>query len=74
MPDLSHSQTEAANLLTHYFRTAFEAAGLEWDGDNTVEMEEIIHQLAAVAREQADAEVENHLSSASHRYVDGSEA
>lgn len=76
MPDLSHSQYQrtAADLLAHYFRTAFEAAGLEWGGDNAAEMEEIAYQLAAAAREQAKAEVESHLDGAPHLYADGSSA
>lgn len=76
MPDLSHSpyQTEAASLLTHYFRTVFEAAGLEWNSDNTGEVEQIVHQLAAAAREQAEAEVRAHNENEPHLYADGSSA
>jgi hypothetical protein len=35
----------AKRLLKHYFRTAFEKAGARWDGDNDIEVEDIVDEL-----------------------------
>lgn len=35
----------ASGLLAHYFRTAFEAAGLKWESDNAAEIRETVEVL-----------------------------
>jgi hypothetical protein len=39
------SKQKAVSLLTHYFQTAFKAAGLKWDSDNDMEMEQIVDEI-----------------------------
>ena len=52
---------QAANLLRHYFKTVFDAANLEWDSDNTVEMDALVAYLVEASvevlkeRQQAEA-------------------
>lgn len=43
-------QQRAADLLAHYFRTAFEAAGIRWDGDHASEIEEAVEAIADMVR------------------------
>jgi hypothetical protein len=46
----------ARRVLTHYLRTAFEAAGLEWDSDNTAEVHAIVDSLVEAARHDPHAD------------------
>ena len=46
-------ETQLAALLEHYFRTAFEKAGLRWTGDNATEMQEIAALVVAIAEQAA---------------------
>jgi hypothetical protein len=60
----------AIDLLTHYFRTVFEAAGLSWDADHASEVEELVDALRNMVRE----EISDHVEQAPHSYPDGSAA
>lgn len=54
---------EAKHLLVHYFRTAFEAAGLTWNGDNTAEVGSALDLLIEEAASRgSDLSVSRHLS------------
>ena len=53
--DTSERKGIAKRLLTHYFQTAFQGAGLRWDNDNRVEVEEIIDLIFAEINDQAEA-------------------
>jgi hypothetical protein len=55
-------------LLTHYLRTAFRGAGLNWDADNEAEM----NILADALHEMVDDAVREHAEDAPHLYPDGS--
>lgn len=65
---MSNSRERAAGLLTHYMRTAFEAAGLHWDSDNTSEMHGIVDALHGMVLD----EVREHTEETPHLYPDGS--
>lgn len=64
------ARERAASLLTHYFRTAFEGAGLDWGHDNYSEVEEIVDAIADMVAEA----VEVHREGDPHLYADGSTA
>ena len=40
---INKNKARAIMLLTHYFRTTFEQAGLKFDNDNEAEIAEIIN-------------------------------
>jgi hypothetical protein len=47
-------EDRAADLLIHYMRTAWEAAGLHWEPDNSTEIRIIFdHLMAAVTQRVA---------------------
>lgn len=71
---MSRHTTEAAGLLVHYLRAAYQAAGLPWGSDNTAEVQAIVDGLAADAREAAEAAVTRHVYNSPHLYPDGSSA
>jgi hypothetical protein len=58
----------AAGLLSHYFRTAFRAAGLDWDADYEAEM----HILADALHAMVTDAVRDHAEDAPHIYPDRS--
>lgn len=41
-----------ADLLGFYLKTAFEAAGLPWDGDHYSEVQEMANFVVDIAREE----------------------
>jgi len=47
------AEERLADLLGHYFKTAFEAAGLPWDGDHYAEIGDIAALVVGIAREEA---------------------
>lgn len=49
------ARDRAADLLVHYFRAAFEGAGLNWDYDNRSEVEQIVDAIAAMSAEAVEA-------------------
>jgi hypothetical protein len=40
----------ATSLLTHYMKTAWEAAGLTWDSDNDSEIQELIEAIVNASK------------------------
>jgi hypothetical protein len=62
------SRGRAADLLTHYLRTAFEGAGLKWDSDNSYEVDQLVDAL----HEMVVDEIQEHAENAPHLYPDGS--
>lgn len=46
------AQQRATSLFSHYFRTAFKAAGLDWDGDHQSEIEEAVDALVDMVRDE----------------------
>lgn len=45
---------KAKSTLVHYIRTAFVAADLKWDNDNTAEVEGIVDDIADGIRRQIE--------------------
>ena len=39
------SKQKAAILLSHYFQLVFKKAGMKWDSDNNMEMEQIVDEI-----------------------------
>ncbi len=62
------------SLLTHYFRTAFEAAGLRWDSDHASEIGQLADAIEMAARDAAREVLAEHTESTPHLYPDGSSA
>jgi hypothetical protein len=52
-------RTRAKRLLVHYFRLLSEKAGLQFDGDNVAEIEEIVDRIVEAARESIASERRN---------------
>lgn len=46
------AQDRAADLLIHYFRIAYQEAGIGWDSDNASEVVEIVDLIGAMVREE----------------------
>lgn len=46
------ARNSAVSTLSHYLRTAFEAAGLRWDSDNQAEVEGIVDSIIDAAKEE----------------------
>lgn len=46
---------DAHQLLTHYFRTAFEGANLDWDSDYEDEIAEAVDHIVKAAAAEAEA-------------------
>lgn len=65
-----NARERAAGLLAHYFRTAFQRAGIGWDGDNEAEMEQLVDALHRMVVD----EIQEHADNAPHLYPDGSSA
>jgi hypothetical protein len=42
----------ATHLLIHYMRTAWEAAGLNWDSDNDSEVEQLVEAIVNASKPQ----------------------
>jgi hypothetical protein len=66
------AREQAEDLLVHYFRVVFGAAGQEWDSDNDAEIRGIVDGLLDAALLDAKAEVE--VVRQEHRRDAGSEA
>lgn len=49
---MTRAQQRLVGLLDHYFRTAFEAAGLDWDGDHSTEVEEMVDAMTDIVRDE----------------------
>ena len=49
---MSSARRQAASLLSQYFMTAFKAAGLDWDGDNASEVDEIVEAITDIVRDE----------------------
>ena len=47
-------QNEATSLLVHYFRTLFNAQGLQWNDDNTAEISQLVECIISVAQAQQE--------------------
>jgi hypothetical protein len=62
------ARDHAEELLVHYMRTAWQAAGLRWDDDN--EVRSIVDALHGMVV----AEIQKHAEDAPHMYPDGSRA
>ncbi len=52
MMDLQ-KKCEAVDILAHYLRTAWEAAGLTWTDDNDLEVERLVELIIEAAEEPA---------------------
>jgi hypothetical protein len=50
---INRSKARAIMLLTHYFKTVFEQAGLKFDNDNEAEIAEIINCIFDTIIEQS---------------------
>lgn len=50
---INKSKARAIMLLTHYFKTVFEQAGLKFDNDNEAEIAEIINCIFNTIIEQS---------------------
>jgi len=50
---INRSKARAIMLLTHYFKTVFEQAGLKFDEDNEAEIAEIINCIFDTIIEQS---------------------
>lgn len=48
-PDEIGARDEAQVVLVHYFKTAFQAAGLNWNADNEQEVESAIDAIIRAA-------------------------
>ncbi len=48
-----NARDQLAALMVHYFRTAFEAAGISFDGDHRSEVEEMANLIVTIARSEA---------------------
>jgi hypothetical protein len=64
----STSRERATELLTHYLKLPWEAAGLTWTYEHTNEVQEIVDLLAGLVRD----EIQKHAENAPHLYPDGS--
>lgn len=53
----------ATHLLSHYLRTAWEAAGLRWDSDNDSEVQQIIEAIKAMAKDDRVEGLEGQVES-----------
>lgn len=47
------AEDKLADLLVHYFRLAWEGAGLHWDSANRAEVEEMAALVVQIARAEA---------------------
>lgn len=62
------ARDRVASLLSHYFSTISQAAGVGWDSDNEAEIAELADAIEQVAVDQ----VHQHADNAPHIYPDGS--
>jgi hypothetical protein len=46
-----YHRRRAKDLLVHYFKVVFERAGIPWDGDNIIEIEQIVDEIIQAAIE-----------------------
>ncbi len=51
---MSTKRAEAEKLLTYYFQTAWTAAGVAWERDNTTEVAALTEALIEAAVERID--------------------
>lgn len=51
---MSYNKERAVNSLTHYLKTAWEAAGLSWGDDNNLEVEQIVGDIIEEATTSTD--------------------
>jgi hypothetical protein len=63
------AQQRASDMLAFYFKTAFEAAGLDWDGDHYSEIEEAVGDLADMVREQVRTEMRDLIRTEVQMYL-----
>ena len=64
----------AADLLIFYMRRVWEAAGLDWESDNSAEIRNLVDRLFDGAREVVNEEMRAHNENEPHIYRDGSTA
>ena len=50
---MSDYHRKACEMLSHYLRTAWEAAGLQWDADNDAEVADLVKAILIAADAQA---------------------
>lgn len=65
---MDEAKRRAANLLGHYLRTAWVAAGRQWNEDNDAEVDIIVDRFADMVR----AGVDEHRQADPHIHADGS--
>jgi hypothetical protein len=51
------ARDDAADLLIHYMRLAFESAGREWDSDYSAELRDLVDRIVDAAVDEALAAV-----------------
>lgn len=56
------SKNIAKNTLCHYIEKLFTANGMHWDGDNNLEVSEIVEQTIQAAKEEIMREVKEEIS------------
>ena len=44
-------KAKSVQLLSHYFKTVFKKAGLNWDSDNDSEMQELVDCIIEATKE-----------------------
>jgi hypothetical protein len=54
---LENKKKRVKKLLVNYFQQSFEKSGLQWDNDNTVEVEEIIDLILDIAGSNAKKDI-----------------
>lgn len=56
---MSIARERATDLLAHYFRVAFQAAGQSWDSDNYAEIEQAVDLIGDMVAEEVAAQLAN---------------
>ena len=51
------NEQKAKQLLVHYFTITARAAGIQWDGDNVAEVEDIVEHIIGAAVEKMAPEI-----------------
>ena len=65
---MATNRDKAERLLRFYLRSAWKAAGLDWDSDRDAEVGFIIEALHGMVLD----EIQEHAENAPHIYADGS--
>lgn len=63
------AQQRTTEMLAFYFKTAFEAAGIQWDSDHYSEIEEAVERIADMIREQVRVEMRDLIRTEVQMYL-----